>query len=215
VSALGFKVVSARPEAHAAAPTLMVGLRVSAADGAEIQSIALYCQIRIEPQRRRYSPAEEDHLHDLFGAPPRWSETLKPFLWTHASMIVPGFTSSTDVELPVPCTYDLEVAAARYFHALGDGEIPLLFLFSGTLFIKSATGLQASQIPWDNEASCRLPVRVWRDLMDGYFPNRGWLRLTRDTLDKLARFKSQRALATWDQTLEALLREAAESANGL
>ena len=176
-----------------------------------MESIGLRCQIRIEPQRRRYTGAEEERLLELFGETPRWGDTLKPFLWTHVSTVVPGFTGSTIVDLPVPCSYDLEVAAAKYFHALEDGEIPTLFLFSGTVFVRSPAGLRVQQVPWDKEAFCRLPVRVWRELMDAYFPQSGWLRLHRDTLDRLTRVKARRALATWDDVVTALLRDAGET----
>src|SRR5262249_62048853 len=138
--------------------------------------------------------------------------TLKPFLWTHVTPMLPGFTGHTDVELPIPCSYDFEVAAAKYLHALGDGEIPLIFLFSGTVFARGDGGLRVTQIPWDREARWGLPVQLWRDLMDLYFPNAGWLRLSRDTLDALVRYKARHALASWDDVIGARLRRAGEEA---
>jgi Family of unknown function (DUF6084) len=48
--------------------------------------------------------------------------------------------------------------------------------------------------------------------MDLYFPNSGWLRVRRDTLDELQRFKASRALPTWDQAFEQLLKAAGEDA---
>ena len=51
-------------------------------------------------------------------------------------------------------------------------------------------------------------MRLWREMMDCYFPNQGWLLLGRDTLDLLTRFKAARALPTWDQVVEQLLKEA-------
>ncbi len=107
-------------------------------------------------------------------------------------------------------TYDLEVAASKYFHALADGEIPALFLFSGTLFVSGPHGLRVEQVPWDREARFQLPVQVWRELMDAYFPSSGWLRLRRDTLDRLQRAKVRRALASWDDVVSALMRDAGE-----
>lgn len=208
---VSFRVTGARAEPHAAVPTLCFGLAIEAA-GARVESIALRCQIRIEPHRRRYGRREEERLTELFGETARWGDTLKPFLWTHASTIVPGFAGATEAELPVPVTYDLEVAAGKYFHALEDGHVPALFLFSGTLFAEGPTGLRIHQVPWDREASFRLPVRVWRELMDAYFPGAGWLRLRRDTLDGLQKAKVRRALATWDDVVVALLRDAGEAA---
>src|SRR5205823_524054 len=123
-----------------------------------------------------------------------------------------GFVGTTDIDLPITCTYDLEVAAVKYFHALDNGEIPLLLLFSGTTFAKTGTALAVEPIAWHEEASFRLPVSVWRDTMDRYFPNSGWVRVHRQTLDALARFKAQRALPTWDHAFEQLLEEAGEAA---
>ena len=208
MKSLIFRVTGARAEPYAAVPTLMFRLSIEETSGEHVESIALRCQIRIEPQKRPYSAAEEQGLVELFGETPRWGDTLKPFLWTHVSTVVQGFNSQTAIELPVPCTYDLEVAAAKYFHALDDGEIPILFLFSGTVFVRTEAGLRVHQVPWDKEAPYRLPVRVWRELMDAYYPQSGWLRLHRDTLSGLTRFKARRALATWDDVVDALLTEA-------
>lgn len=205
---LSFQVAGARVEPYAAVPTLLFGLRVEARGGETVESIALRCQIRIEPHRRRYDKAEEDRLVELFGEAPRWGDTLKPFLWTHVSTIVSGFTGAIDVDLPVPCSYDLEVAAAKYFHALEEGEIPLLLLFSGTVFVRGESGLYVEPVPWAAETAYRLPVRVWRDLMDAYYPGSGWLRLRRETIDELQRIKARRAITTWDELVATLVREA-------
>jgi hypothetical protein len=210
VSGLAFEVVGARPEAHAAGPTLLLTLRIADTSGAPVHALALRCQIRIEPQRRRYDADEEARLEELFGETPRWGDTLRPFPWAHVATVVPGFREATEVDLPVMCTYDVEVAGAKYLHALGAGEIPLLLLFSGTVFRPGATGFSAEPIGWEQEAAFRLPVATWRAVMDRYFPNSGWLRLSRDTLDALQRFKVAHALPTWDQSIEQLLKQAGE-----
>ena len=209
---VSFRIVGARPEPYAASPTLAFRVRVEDATARPIQSIGLHCQIRIEPQLRRYSPQEESRLLELFGETPRWGDTLKPFFWSNVSTVVRGFSGNTETDLAVPCTYDLEVAAAKYLHALDDGEIPLSFLFSGTIFAQGEQGLEASQVSWSRDAAYRLPARVWRDVMNLYFPNSGWLRLRRETLDALGRVKAQRAIASWDEVVETLLRAAGESA---
>jgi len=205
---LGFTVLEARAEPYAAVPTLMFRLRITEGTGERIHAIALRCQIQIEPRQRHYAAAEEERLFELFGAPPRWGETLRTLLWTHATLMVQGFTGSKEVELPVPCTYDFEVTAAKYLHALDDGEIPLLLLFSGTVFTRGQTGFSVEPVPWEKEAPFRLPVRVWRELMDRYFPGGAWIRLRRESFDALHSFKGRRALATWDDAVEALLHEA-------
>ena len=210
MSEVDFAVLDAKAQPYAAVPTLAFRLRLDEPSGATVHSVALHCQIRIEPQRRRYSKEEEDRLRELFGGAEQWGDTLKPFLWTHADMMVPGFAGSTEIDLNVPCTYDFEVAAAKYLHSLGEGEVPLLFLFNGSVFAKAPSGMRVTQLAWHKDASYRLPVRVWRDLMDLYFPNGGWLRLHRDTLDRLLKFKARSAIATWDQVIEVLLGAAGE-----
>jgi hypothetical protein len=207
---LAFEVLEARPEPHAAAPTIMMRVRASETGGGTVHALVLRCQIRIEPQRRRYQPEEELRLYDVFGEPSRWADSLRPFLWTHVSTTVPGFTGSADFTLPIECTYDLEVAGVKYFHALAGGEVPLRLLFSGTVFTKGQIGFAVEPLAWDTEAAYRMPASVWRDVMDLYFPNSVWLRVDRRTLDALQRFKSSRALPTWDQALEALLKQAGE-----
>jgi hypothetical protein len=205
---LGFEVLGVRAEPYAAVPTLMFRLRITEGTGERIHTIALRCQIQIEPRQRHYGKAEEGRLFELFGEAPRWGETLQTLLWTHASLMVQGFTGSCEIDLPVACTYDFEVTAAKYFHALDDGEIPLLMLFSGTAFTRGQTGFSVEPVPWEKEAPFFLPVRVWRELMDHYFPGGAWIRLRRESFDALHHFKGRRALATWDDAVEVLIHEA-------
>lgn len=137
-------------------------------------------------------------------------DSLRPFLWTHVATTIPGFRGSTEFDLPIPCSYDFEVAAAKYLHALSGGEIPLILLFSGTVFTRGERGFTAEPVSWNLEASYRLPVAVWRGVMDLYFPNSAWLRVSRETFDRLQRFKASRAVPTWDQAFELLLKHAGE-----
>jgi hypothetical protein len=207
---LVFDVVDARPEPHAAVPTLMLRLRIAETTGATVHALALRTQIRIEPQRRHYNADEEVRLYELFGDTPRWGDSLRPFLWTHVSTMVTGFSGSTEIDLPVECTYDFEVAAAKYLHALDGGDIPLLLLFGGSVFTKGRLGFAPEPVAWNCDASFPLPVATWRAVMDLYYPNSGWLRLGRDTLDALQQFKATQGLPTWDQALERLLKYADE-----
>ncbi len=207
---LNFTVEGADQQPHSAAPLLVFKLRIaetlSDEEPTTIPAIALRCQVRIEPTRRRYAPAEQEQLLDLFGEPERWGQTLRSALWTHASVVVPPFTGSTVVDLPVPCSFDFNVAATKYFHALEDGEVPLCLLFSGTIFYTAEDGyLQVSQVPWEKEANFRLPVSVWKDMIDLYYPNSAWLCLGRDAFDRLYRFKSSQGIPTWEQAIERLL----------
>ena len=206
-----FGCTGATAERYAATPTLTFSLTITERSGVNVHAIALRCQIRIEPHRRRYSAAEAQRLHDLFGDPSRWAETVKPIQLATVTTMVPTFTAVTETDLQVPCTYDLEVASARYLQGLDDGTIPLLLLFSGTVFIAHGDGFSVELVPWSAEASYRMPVSVWQDLVDIHFPNSAWLRCSRQTLDELSAFKAKRALPTWDATLAALLAAAGET----
>jgi Family of unknown function (DUF6084) len=201
-------------ERYAATPALTFSLTITERSGVRIHAIALRCQIRIEPHRRRYSAAEAQRLHDLFGDPSRWAETVKPIQLATVTVMVPTFTAVTEVDVPVPVTYDLEVASARYLQGLDDGTIPLILLFSGTVFVATEEGFSVELVPWSSEATYRMPVSVWHDLVDAHFPGRAWLPLGRETLDALAEFKARHALPTWDATLGALLDRAREDEEG-
>ena len=207
---LQFAVVDILPEPYAAAPQLTARLRISESTGAAIHAVALRCQVRILAQRRGYGPEEEAGLLDLFGPRGRWTATLKPFLWMQCSTMVQGFTGHTEVDLPLPCTFDFDVAAAKYLHALREKAIPLELLFSGTVFTRGTSGFGVEQVPWDREAGYQLPVAVWHALMDAYFPNAGWLRLDRDVLTALAHYKSALGLTSWEETMQNLLAKAGE-----
>jgi hypothetical protein len=203
-----FGCTGASAEQYAATPTLSFQLTITERSGVRIHAIALRCQIRIEPHRRRYSAAEAQRLHDLFGDPSRWADTVKPIQLATVTTMVPTFTAVTEIEVPVPVTYDLEVASARYLQGLDDGTIPLLMLFSGTVFIATDTGYSVELVPWSAEATYRMPVTVWQGLVDAHFPGSAWLRCGHETLDELAAFKAKHALPTWDATLLALLAAA-------
>ena len=211
---LVFDCVGAHAEPYAVAPSMSLTLRIAETTGIKVDAIALRCQIRIEPTRRRYSDAEAERLNDLFGDTQRWADTLKPLQFTTVSMMVPGFTGSTELDLPVMLSYDLEIGSTRYFAGLEDGEVPLLLLFSGTVFSAPGGRLQVQQVPWSKEASYRLPVSIWREAIEAHFPNSAWIRMSLQTLDALQQFKTRQALPTWDATITALLKQADDEAEG-
>jgi len=206
-----FGCTGATAERYAATPTLTFALTITERSGVRVHAIALRCQIRIEPHRRRYTAAEAQRLHDLFGDPSRWAETVKPIQLATVTTMVPTFTAVTETDLTVPVTYDLEVTSARYLQGLDDGTIPLLLLFSGTVFVANGDSFSVELVPWSAEASYRMPVSVWQELVDVHFPNSAWLRCSRQTLDELSAFKAKHALPTWDATLAALLAAAGEA----
>jgi hypothetical protein len=208
---LTFDCIAAQADRYAVMPSISLTLRISETSGQRIDAIALRCQIRIEPSRRRYTTGEEERLKDLFGETTQWADTLKPMQFTNISTMVTGFTGSTEVPLPVTFSYDLEIGSGRYFASLESGEIPLLLLFSGTIFSVVDGKFQVQQVPWSKEATYRLPVSVWREAVDVHFPNSGWITMNRQTLEELQQFKTRRALPTWDATVSALLAEAADA----
>ncbi len=214
MSGLSLEVAGTRVERHAAVPTIVVDVRATmtdeAGDDVTVDALALRAQVRIEPQRRRYSAHEGERLYDQFGEASQWGTSLRPFLWSHTSTVAPRFTGTTVIELPLVCTYDFEVAGTGYLQSLDAGEIPLVLLFSGTVFTSGRHGFTVVPVPWDLEATYRMPVAQWRETMDAYFPHSGWVRLDRHTLDDLRRYRASRGLPTWDQAIERLFKEAGE-----
>jgi len=204
---LDFRVEGAEVPEYAAVPSLLFKLRIENLEEEPIRSVALNTQIRIAATQRHYEAAEQERLLELFGEPHRWKDTLRSLLWTHTVLQVPRFSGSTVVDMPVTCTYDLEVVATKYFFALENGEVPLEFLFSGTVFYAAEGGrLQTARISWEKEAEFRLPVQLWKEMMERYFPNSAWIRLHRDAFDQLYNYKIRMGLLTWEATVEALLR---------
>ncbi len=205
---LSFGIEGAEVLEYAAVPSLVFKLRVENLEEEAIRSVSLNTQVRISAAQRHYEASEQERLLEVFGEPHRWGQTLRSLLWTHTNLQVPPFTGSVVVDMPVTCTYDLEVVAAKYFYALEDGEVPLEFLFTGTVFYAGeGGGLQAARISWEKEAEYRMPVRLWKEMMDHYFPNSAWIRLHKDAFDQLYDYKVRRGLPTWEAAVEALLHE--------
>ncbi|MCA3749216.1 MAG: DUF6084 family protein [Actinomycetota bacterium] len=205
---LDFGIEGVEVQEFAAVPSLLFKLRVENPEGEPIRSVALDTQIRIAATRRHYEAGEQERLLEVFGEPGRWKDTLRSLLWTHTAVQIPPFSGSVVVDMPVTCTYDFEVVAAKYFYALEDGEVPLEFLFTGTVFYAGEGGfLQVERISWEKEAEFRLPVRVWKEMMEHYFPNSTWIRLRKDAFDRLYEYKARRGLPTWEAAVESLLRE--------
>ncbi|MBB5328763.1 DUF6084 family protein [Tunturiibacter gelidoferens] len=204
---LHFQIEGAEAVPHAATPLIVLKLRITNFPATEtIHAITLRCQVQIEPAKRRYVPNEQEKLLDLFGTPERWARTVKPLLWMNTSIAVPRFTGELLVDLELPCTFDFNVAATKYFHALNSGDIPVAIMFSGTLFYEGSNGaLQISQVPWDRECIYRLPVSVWKDMMEMHHPNSAWLCLRRDTFEQLYNYKVRHGLPTWEQAIAKAL----------
>jgi len=209
---LGFQVAGVDPVARGLTPLLHFRLKVTNSPANEtIHSVILQAQIQIQAPQRTYSAQEKERLEELFGTPDRWGRTLKNKLWTQTNTCLRAFSEATEALLPVACTFDLNIGATKYFCGLEGGEVPLLFLFSGTVFYGGEAGnLQVQQIPWSKECVYRMPVQAWRSLMDYHYPGTGWLELNRDLLDRLSAYKRRRGFATWDQAFGELLLVANE-----
>jgi hypothetical protein len=206
--ALTFSVLGAGRVEYAATPTLGFSVRVEAPDGQAIRSVLLDVQLQIAARRRRYDAAAEERLLELFGPVKDWGATLRNLLWTRATLVVPQFSGSTVVELPVACSYDMDVLATKYLDALAGGDVPLEFLFSGSVFYAGAAGqLQAARISWEQDAEYSLPVRVWRETMEHHFPGTAWLRLPKRSFDQLCAYKARHSLASWEQAIDELTGE--------
>jgi len=203
---LDFAIEGAEVARYAATPLLTFKLRVLSSAEEDVANVALHCQVYIEAARRRYGTAEQEGLLELFGEPERFGQTVKTMLWTHTSMLIPAFQGSCTVDLPVPCSFDFNVVATKYFNALESGEVPLSFQFSGSVFYRDENAaLQVGQIAWTKEASFRLAVKTWQEMMDHYYPNSAWLCLNRDVFDRLCEYKLRNRLPTWERALEHAL----------
>ena len=207
---LAFTCTGADADRYAAIPSIQLHLRIEETTGTPVHALALRCQIRIEPIRRRYDDEEAEGLADLFGERARWGETLKPLQLAFVTQMVPGFSGATEVELHLPCSYDFDVAAHKYLYALREGGVPLLLLFNGTIFTGSPGTLSVTPVAWQKETTYALPVPVWRGAMDQHFPGAAWLRLRQDTFDRLYRYRTKEALPGWDEAIERLLKEQLE-----
>jgi hypothetical protein len=207
---LTITVASAEAARYAAAPSIAFELNLKNADPQEtLHTVVLRSQIQVEVARRKYNSNEQEKLRDLFGEPERWGQTLRSLLWTHASVVVPQFTGSTTVSMQVPCTFDFNIAATKYFNGLADGDIPLLLMFSGTVFYDDSEGsMRVAPISWEKETKFRLPLKVWQDMMDLFYPNIAWLSLRRDVFELLHEYKVRHGIPSWEQTIERVLAEA-------
>jgi hypothetical protein len=205
---LAFAVTGARALPGAAVPTIALTLAIEKLAGAPVRSLTVAVRVDIAPARRAYDAREQARLSPLYGAPGQWDATLAALPWARTTVLVGPFSDRARAEAILPCSYDFEVAGARYLHALGDGDIPVELMFSGTiLYTDAARGVQAAPIPWDHEATYRVPVAVWRAAVRGVFGDSAWVRLPRPTFDRLCAYRTRIAAPDWGTAIEALLEE--------
>jgi hypothetical protein len=212
---LDFAIDHVKVEPFSIAPQLTFALRIeNKTPGIAVCNVMLNIQIRIEPMRRRYADSERDALSDLFGSDERWTDTLRSFLWTQASLTIPAVTESCLADLPVPCSQDFNIAGTKYFHGLESGEVPLSFLFSGSVFYRDQDeALQVGQISWSKECPYRLPIAVWKEMIEQHYAGRTWLCLEREAFDALYRYKRHNGLPTFEVALKHLLEDRMEAAS--
>ncbi|HEY4358533.1 MAG TPA: DUF6084 family protein [Acidobacteriaceae bacterium] len=207
---LRFRIGEVGAMPYAASPTIAARLHITNTIPNEpVQSVSLNCQVQLQPLGRSYTAMEESRLLDLFGERERWGQTMKPLHWTNVVLKIPPFTGETEIDLPLPCSLDFDVAANKYFYGLDAGSIAVTVMFSGTVFYSGENGaVQIAQIPWDREARFQLQVSAWKAAIDAHYPETAWLRLPRDLFDRLYRYKVARGIPMWEGVLERLLDEA-------
>jgi hypothetical protein len=203
---LTFAVTGAEPERFAALPTLRFRLEITRSGGGPVRSVSLTTAIRIDVARRRYGPEARRGLAELFGAPERWGSTMRPLVWTQTTVVVPPFDTSTTTDVTVPCGYDTELAVTKYLRAVRDGDVPLDFLFSGTVFFQGPEGLlRTARISWAKDTTYRLPAAMWHELTDRYCAGSPWLRLSRETYERLDDHRARHVLGSLDDAVRDLL----------
>jgi hypothetical protein len=203
-----FTVIGARADTVAASPTVIFSLKVKEPSEREIYTIALSTQILVDPTGRGYDKQAREALSDLFGPPEGMVGSLQSLVWGRVDVLAPSFTDEAIFELPVPCTYDLEVSSAKYFASLRDGVVPLDFHFSGTIFYRGELDrLQLTQVPWSCTARYRMPVSVWREAIAARFARTGWVRLQEETIGRLRRRQAERGSPSLDALMAELLEE--------
>ncbi len=212
---LKFEIISSQVKPYAAVPTLVFHLKITnETKNEEVYAAALKCQVVIEAVKRRYDEEIKDRLYELFGSAERWHDTLRTTFWQIVTVPVPRFTDTTVVEINLPCSEDQGMAAGKYFYSVRDGEVPLAFLFSGTLFYKGSNGdLQITLIPWEKEAFCKMPASLWQEMMDLHFPNTRWLKVRKDIYDKLVQYKARHNFPSLENCLEHILEETLHEKN--
>lgn len=201
-----FAVTGAAHLAYAATPTMVFSATVTDVTEHEIQSVVLSVQVMIDPARRGYEPETRERLAELFGPPASWTPSTQALAWARVAAVVPGFVGSAAFAVEVPCTYDLEVAAAKYFYALADGEVPLSFHFYGTVFYRGPDGgLQVVPVPWSCTSQFKMPIGAWRAMIAEHYPGGGWIRLQEETLSALHARRAARGLPSFDACIDELL----------
>jgi|SRR5215469_15536517 len=204
---LEFTILSVKIKQYAAVPTLHFELQIkNEIKDEEVYAAALKCQVIIEATKRQYDDQTKENLVEVFGQPHRWEDTVKSLYWTTVTVPVTRFCDQTIIDLPIACSEDHITAAGKYFYSVYNEEVPLAFLFSGTLFYQDADNtLRITQVPWHKEAAFRMPAHLWSEMMNVYFPNVKWLPMRLDIFKKLYKLKTLQPSATIEDCLESAI----------
>ncbi|EHR59851.1 DUF6084 family protein [Saccharomonospora cyanea] len=186
-------------------PTLRFRLRIACQD-VRVQSLTLAVSVRVAAALRDYTAGERRRLRGVFGTPEQWSSGIGDLVWARPVLHVAGFTGHTEVDVPVPCGQDVELASVSYLSALSDGDVPLRFQFSGTLFHGQPGQLAATRLPWDSEADYQLPVACWHRLREAYFGRHRWLRVEEPVYERLHDYRVRHAYRSPQEAIESLLK---------
>jgi hypothetical protein len=100
------------------------------------------------------------------------------------------------------------IASSKYLEGLRDGDVPVVMLFSGSVFYAgedAPQALQVAPVPWTSEARFSLPLRTWREAIDQHYAGHAPLSIRKDVLERLLRYRSQAGLPSCDAAIESLL----------
>ena len=156
MSELAFTIVDARVEPYAVIPTLVFRSKSPRARASRFMRSR--CAARSRSSRGNGAIASAKKSARLSFSARRIAGVIPcaRCLWTQVSLMVPGFDDKTMIDVPITCTYDFEVVAAKYLAvARRRRSAAACFLFSGTIFARGQLGFSVEQISWEKEAKFR------------------------------------------------------------
>ena len=204
---VSFEAVGVAPLTLAVAPSLAIRIRVRCDETSAVHAIVLQARLRLVPTSRSYTECERARLVPLFGEAKQWAQTTRsPLTWAEASIATGRFEGTTEIELVVPCTYDLALATAKLFDALDGGTLAVSILFSGTIFCDDlAGGLVVQPVPSQDDVRVVLPIDIWRAVMEAHHPDGALVRLSRPLADRIRALGG--SMASLERTLATLVDE--------
>ena len=161
-----------------------------------IRSVLLDVQIQIAAPAAVYDPGRAGAAGRAVRRARALGHTLRTLLWLRTTVVVPPFTGATVVDLrravhlrlrghgvALPRTRSTTARCRSSSCSAGPSSTPA-----------PAGALQTARIALGREAEYRLPVAVWRETMDSYFPGSAWLRLRPRRLRPAVAYRARHAL---------------------